>query len=104
MMFHCLFWTYPSCIEAFKYCKSFISVDGTHLYYKYGGTLLIAIVRDDNSNIMPIAFAMAEGEITKAWSFFLTNIWLHVTPQEGILIISDRHAAIKAAINAKGSD
>ena len=46
---------------------------------------------------------MVEGETTESWSFFLSNLRRHVTPQEGILIISDRHAAIKAAINAEGS-
>ena len=78
-------------------------MDGTHLYGKYGGTLLMAIAQDGNSNILPIAFAVVEGETTGAWSFFFTNVRRHVAPQEGILIISDRHAAIKAAINAEGS-
>ena len=89
-MFHRLFWTFPPCIEAFKYCKPFITVDGTHLYGKYGGTLLMAIAQDGNSNILPIAFAVVEEETREAWSFFLTNLRQHVTPQEGILIISDR--------------
>ena len=103
VMFHRLFWTFQPCIEAFKYCKPFISIDGTHLYGKYGGTLLMAIAQDGNSNILPIAFAVVEGETRDAWSFFLMNLRQHVTPQEGILIISDRHGAIKAAINSEGS-
>ena len=103
VMFHRLFWTFAPCIEAFKYCKPLITVDGTHLYGKYGGTLLMAIAQDGNSNILPIAFALVEGETREAWSFFLTNLRQHVTPQEGILIISDRHGAIKAALNAEDS-
>ena len=103
VMFHRLFWTYLSCIEAFKYHKLFISVDGMHLYGNYDGTLLMTIAQDVNSNIMPIVFAMVEGEIAKAWSFFLTNVWWHVTPQEDILIISNKHATIKAALNADDS-
>lgn len=102
-MFHRVFWTFPPCVEGFKYCKRFVSVDGTHLYGKYGGTLLMAIAQDGNSNILPIAFAVVEGETTDAWSFFLTNLRRHVTPQQGVLIISDRHAAIKAALDAEGS-
>ncbi|XP_057717750.1 uncharacterized protein LOC130932439 [Arachis stenosperma] len=96
--FHRLFWTFPPCIEAFRHCKPLISIDGTHLYGKYGGTLLsidgthlygkyggtllIAIAQDGNSNILPVAFA------------------LHVTPQPGLLVISDRHNGIKAALEA----
>ena len=40
--FHRVFWTFGQCKEAFKYCKSIIQVDDTHLYGKYRGTLLMA--------------------------------------------------------------
>ncbi|XP_057734020.1 uncharacterized protein LOC130949269 [Arachis stenosperma] len=98
--FHRLFWTFPPCIEAFRHCKPLVSIDGTHLYGKYGGTLLLAIAQDGNSNILPIAFALVEGENAESWSFFLSNLREHVTPQEGILVISDRHNGIKAALEA----
>ncbi|XP_015932905.1 uncharacterized protein LOC107459205 [Arachis duranensis] len=98
--FHRLFWTFPPCIEAFHHCKPLVSIDGTHLYGKYGGTLLLAIAQDGNSNILPIAFALVEGENVESWSFFLSNLREHVTPQEGILVISDRHNGIKAALEA----
>ncbi|XP_025616870.1 uncharacterized protein [Arachis hypogaea] len=99
--FHRLFWTFPPCIEAFRHCKSLVSIDGTHLYGKYGGTLLLAIAQDGNSNILPIAFTLVEGENAETWSFFLSNLRENVTPQEGILVISDRHNnGIKAALEA----
>ncbi|XP_057733757.1 uncharacterized protein LOC130948912 [Arachis stenosperma] len=60
--FHRLFWTFPPCVEAFQHCKPLVSIDGTHLYGKYGCTLLLAIAQDENSNILPIAFALVEGE------------------------------------------
>ncbi|RYR74387.1 hypothetical protein Ahy_A02g009080 [Arachis hypogaea] len=31
-MFDKIFWVFPSCVEVFKHCKPFVSVDGTHLY------------------------------------------------------------------------
>ncbi|XP_025628812.1 uncharacterized protein [Arachis hypogaea] len=96
--FHCLFWTFSPCIEAFWHCKPLVSIDGTHLYGKYEGMLLLAIAQDGNSNIFPIAFALVEGENAESWSFFLSNLRTHVTPQEGILVISDRHNGIKAAL------
>ncbi|XP_016196157.1 uncharacterized protein LOC107637237 [Arachis ipaensis] len=98
--FHHLFWTFPPCIEAFRHCKPIVSIDGTHLYGKYGGTLLLAIVQDKNSNILLIAFALVEGENAEPWSFFLSNLRQHVTPHEGILVISDRHNGIKVALEA----
>ncbi|XP_025648230.1 uncharacterized protein [Arachis hypogaea] len=81
-MFDKVFWAFPSCVEAFKHCKSFVFVDSMHLYVKYGGVLLIAVAQDGNSNILPIAFAIVESESTESWSFFLTNLRRHVTPQD----------------------
>ncbi|XP_016185302.1 uncharacterized protein LOC107626928 [Arachis ipaensis] len=98
--FHRLFWTFPPCIEAFRHCKPLVSIDGTHLYGKYGGTLLIAIAQDGNSNILPVAFALVEGENAESWTFFLSHLRQHVTPQPGLLVISDRHNGIKAALEA----
>ncbi|XP_020987421.1 uncharacterized protein LOC110275596 [Arachis duranensis] len=88
------------CIEAFRHCKPLVSIDGTHLYGKYGGTLLVAIAQDGNSNILPVAFALVEGENAESWSFFLSHLRQHVTPQPGLLVISDRHNGIKAALEA----
>ncbi|XP_025669131.1 uncharacterized protein [Arachis hypogaea] len=52
---HRLFWTFPLCVKAFKYYKPLISIDGTHLYGKYGDTLLMAIAQNgkntDNDKI-----------------------------------------------------
>ncbi|RYR38489.1 hypothetical protein Ahy_A09g043539 isoform C [Arachis hypogaea] len=98
--FHKLFWTFPPCMEAFRHCKPLINIDGTHLYGKYGGTLLIAIAQDGNSNILPVAFALVEGENAESWTFFLSHLRQQVTPQPGLLVISDSHNGIKAALEA----
>ncbi|XP_016206460.1 uncharacterized protein LOC107646823 [Arachis ipaensis] len=47
-----------------------------------------------------IAFALVEGENTESWTFFLSHLRQHVTPQPGLLVISDRHNGIKAALEA----
>ncbi|QHO00133.1 uncharacterized protein DS421_13g403850 [Arachis hypogaea] len=103
LMFDKIFWAFPSCVKAFRHCKPFVSVDGTHLYGRYGGVLLIAVAQDENSNILPIAFAIVESESTESWSFFLTNMRCHVTPQDGLLVISDRSQAIKAMLSSDDS-
>ncbi|XP_025617251.1 uncharacterized protein [Arachis hypogaea] len=102
VMFHQVFWSFPSCIEAFRHYKPLVSVDGTHLYGKYAGTLLMGIAQDGNNNILPVAFAFVERENTDSWYFFLTNLRKHVATRPGVLLISDRHAAIKAALEREG--
>ncbi|XP_016169146.1 uncharacterized protein LOC107611766 [Arachis ipaensis] len=92
------FWSFYPCIVAFGHCKPLVQVDGTHLYGKYRGALLVAIAQDVNKNIVPIAFAIVEGEIADAWEFFLTNLRRYVVIIDGVGIISDRHNSIDAAI------
>jgi len=62
--------------------------------------LLLAIAQDGNLNILPVAFALVEEENMESWSFFLSNLQQHVTPQEGILVISDRHNAKRLSKHA----
>ncbi|KAH1209954.1 hypothetical protein GmHk_15G044348 [Glycine max] len=96
--FHRVFWTFSQCKEAFKYCKPIIQVDGTFMYGKYRGTLLIATTQDGNSHVLPLAFAVVEGETLTASSWFLAHLREHVTYKDGICLISDRHASIKSAV------
>ncbi|XP_004488438.1 uncharacterized protein [Cicer arietinum] len=98
-IFHRLFWAYVPCISAFKFCKLIVQVDGTWLYNKYKGTLLVVVAQDGNDNIIPIAYALVEGETKEAWGFFFRNLRSHVTPQANICLISDRHESIKSAYN-----
>ncbi|XP_057760011.1 uncharacterized protein LOC130980335 [Arachis stenosperma] len=69
---HRVFWSYYPCIRAFRHCKPVVQVDETHLYGKYKGCLLVSVSQDGNNNIVPIAFAIVEGETSDAWHFFLT--------------------------------
>ncbi|XP_016185321.1 uncharacterized protein LOC107626953 [Arachis ipaensis] len=101
---HRVFWSFNPCIRAFRHCKPLVQVDGTHLYGKYKGTLLVAVAQDGNQNIVPIAFALVEGETADAWHFFLRNLRMHVVRKNGVRMISDRHESIRAAVNRSGSD
>ncbi|KAL5191833.1 hypothetical protein HKD37_04G011061 [Glycine soja] len=96
--FHRVFWTFGQCKEAFKYCKPIILVVGTHLYGKYRGTLLMATSQDGNGGVLPLAFAVVEGETLTVWSWFLTHLREHVTDKNDICLISDRHASIKSVV------
>ncbi|RYR74930.1 hypothetical protein Ahy_A02g009638 [Arachis hypogaea] len=95
---YCIFWSFNPCTRAFRHCKPLVQVDGTHLYGKYKGTLLVAVAQDGNQNIMPIAFALVEGETADVWHFFLKNL------KDGVGMISDRHESIRVAVNRFGGD
>ena len=57
--FQCVY--HPS-IEGFYHCRPILSIDGTHLYGKYKGTLMIAMDCDGNNQLFPLAFAITEEE------------------------------------------
>ncbi|XP_025678506.1 uncharacterized protein [Arachis hypogaea] len=95
---HRVFWSYYPCIRAFRHCKPVVQVDGTHLYGKYKGCLLVAVSQDGNNNIVLIVFAIVEGETSDAWHFFLSNLLQHVVTRDGVGLISDRHESINAAV------
>ncbi|RYR07746.1 hypothetical protein Ahy_B05g075162 [Arachis hypogaea] len=71
---HRVFWSFYPCIVAFRHCKPLVQVDGTHLYGKYKGALLVVVAQDGNKNIVPIAFAIVEGETADAWEFSM--VWV----------------------------
>ncbi|KAH1205338.1 hypothetical protein GmHk_16G046071 [Glycine max] len=96
--FHRVFWTFGQCKEAFKFCKPIIQVDNTHLYGKYRGTLLMTISQDGNGGVLPLAFAVVEGETLTTWSWFLAHLHEHVIDKNGICLIFDRHTSIKSIV------
>ncbi|XP_052110161.1 uncharacterized protein LOC127741515 [Arachis duranensis] len=95
---HRVFWSYYPCIRAFRHCKPMVQVDGTHLYGKYKSCLLVVVSQNGNNNIIPIAFALVEGETSDAWHFFLSNLRQHVVTRDGVGLISDRYESINATV------
>ena len=75
-----------------------MSIDGTHLYGKYKGKLLIAMGCDGNNQLFPLAFAIIEDGNTDSWGWFLACIRNTVTQWMGICVISDRHPGIMTAM------
>ncbi|KAK9991467.1 hypothetical protein SO802_026452 [Lithocarpus litseifolius] len=101
VILHYVYWSFGPSIAGFKYCKPVISIDGTHLYGKYQGKLLVAMATDANNKVFPLAFAVVDCESGSSWRWFLKclrDMIGHVIPDEGICIISDRHLGIKNAI------
>ena len=97
-IFQRVFWSFNPSIEGFEHCHPVMSIDGTHLYGKYKGTLLIAMGCDGNNQLFPLAFSITEGENTDSWGWFLACIRNRVTQRTGICVIFDRHPGIMAAM------
>ncbi|XP_057526298.1 uncharacterized protein LOC130805540 [Amaranthus tricolor] len=67
-MYICL----PACKEGFVAgCRPIIGVDGAHLKGQFPGVLLIAVGKDGNNNIFPVAWAVVEIENVETWTWFL---------------------------------
>ena len=63
-IFQRVFWAFVPSIKGFAHCRPVLSIDGTHFYGKYKGTLLIVMGCDGNNQLFPLAFAITEGENT----------------------------------------
>ena len=98
-IFQHVFWSFKPSIEGFKHCRLVLSIDGTHFYGKYKGTLLIAIGCDRNNKLFPLAFAITKCENIDSWGWFLACIRNKVTQRTGICGISDRHPGIMVAMS-----
>ncbi|XP_056694993.1 uncharacterized protein [Spinacia oleracea] len=101
-MFKSVFWAFAPSIQAFKHCRPVISVDGTHLYGKYKGTLLVAVAVDGDNKIMPVAFAVVEKESIDDWTWFMACIREKVCPRRKLCVVSDRHIGLKHAMMSDG--
>ncbi|GAU44905.1 hypothetical protein TSUD_400570 [Trifolium subterraneum] len=62
---------FKGCKESFLKCRPIIGLDGAFLKGYYGGQILAAIGRDPNDQMLPIAFAVVEGETKETWKWFL---------------------------------
>jgi len=95
--FKYLFLSFGASIKGFKYQRRVIVVDGTHLNGKYGGVMLVAAAQDGNFQIFPLAFGIVDAEDEPSWEWFFTKLASCVSDEQPLVIVSDRHAAIKSA-------
>ncbi|XP_031120356.1 uncharacterized protein LOC116023494 [Ipomoea triloba] len=94
------FWAFKPAIEGFRFCILVIAVDGTHVYGKYKGHLLLAVGMNANKEIYPLAYSIVDSENGASWTCFLKRLARHVFYDlPSICIISDRHAGIDVAYN-----
>ncbi|XP_050941555.1 uncharacterized protein LOC127149731 [Cucumis melo] len=75
-----------------------ISIDGTSLKNKYGGTLLSASTTDANDQIFPLALCVVDSENDSPLIWFWNQLKRIIGGRNEVVIISDRHKSICKAI------
>jgi hypothetical protein len=79
-------------VHDFSQCRSVISVDGTFFTRKYKDTLMIVVGITMENHLLPLAFAIVEGENNDNWSLFLSLVRkLVLGLGRSIFMISDHH-------------
>ncbi|KAI3779089.1 hypothetical protein L2E82_08571 [Cichorium intybus] len=92
--FKYIFWAFGPAIDAFQLCRPVISVDGCHLKGSYKGKMLVAVTKDANNSILPIAYAIVDEETSHSWCWFLYQFRHYVAQDRQLCVISDRHQGI----------
>ncbi|KAG6468100.1 hypothetical protein ZIOFF_072668 [Zingiber officinale] len=69
-VFKYIFWAFGPAIDAFHMSRPVISVDGTHLQGACKGKMLIAISKDANNRILPVAYDIVDEETMASWCWF----------------------------------
>ena len=80
-----LFICYGTCAIGFVHCRPLLGLDGTHLKYKYQGTitiisllkvgiLLTATGVDANGSLLPLAYVVVNAENDVNWFWFLQHL------------------------------
>ncbi|KAK1414813.1 hypothetical protein QVD17_30572 [Tagetes erecta] len=100
-VFRYMFWAFRPSIEAFSFCIPVISIDATHLKGPYKGKILMAVSKNPNNMILPVAYAIVDEETNESWKWFLQQFEEHVEDpkRRKLCVISDRHAGIKHAMD-----
>nr|XP_043625746.1 uncharacterized protein LOC122597181 [Erigeron canadensis] len=94
MTFKYIFWAFGPSIEAFRHCRSVVCVNGTHLRGDYKGKMLVAVTKDANNQILPIAYAIVDEETSHSWCWFLRQLRYYVAHDRRLCVVSDRHRGI----------
>ena len=71
-VFERAFWAFSPSIAGFVHCRPVLSIDGTHLYGKYKGILLVATAVDADDCLYPLAYGVVESESYDSWAWFFS--------------------------------
>jgi hypothetical protein len=74
-------------VAGLAYYRPIISVDDTFLTEKYKYTLMVVVGMTAENQLLPLAFALVEGENNESWKWFLSLVRKQV-------LGSDRHVCM----------
>ncbi|KAH6776476.1 hypothetical protein C2S52_014037 [Perilla frutescens var. hirtella] len=90
-----------ACVSAFlQYARPVLVIDGTHLKGKNKGVLFVAVTKDGNEQILPVAVGLGPIENDECWIWFLAHLHMALGDIDDLLIVSDQHQSIKNAVEA----
>ncbi|KAG7582076.1 Zinc finger SWIM-type [Arabidopsis suecica] len=77
-------------------CRPLLGIDGCFLKNKVKGQLLVALGRDANNRIYPVAWGVVKVENTENWVWFVKNLKedLGLGDGEGYIMLSDRQKGL----------
>ncbi|KAL7246255.1 hypothetical protein ACSBR2_001389 [Camellia fascicularis] len=80
---------FRACIDGFNSCHPLLFFDSTFLKGRFKGTLLVAIAKDGNQGLFPIAFAIVDSEKSSNWEWFLRHLAEVVDGSRNLTFVSD---------------
>ncbi|XP_028055434.1 uncharacterized protein LOC114259602 [Camellia sinensis] len=96
--FKCLFFSFRACIHGFKYCRPVLMLDGTFLIVRHKGCLLAATAKDGNQGLYQLCFAIVDSKSYDSWHWFLSKLFVILTPGRDIAFVTDRHGGLLKAL------
>ncbi|XP_028059055.1 uncharacterized protein LOC114262839 [Camellia sinensis] len=90
-----LFFAFEACIHGFKYCRPVLMLDKTLLKGRHKGCLLAATTKD---GLYPLYFAIVDSERYDNWHWFLSKLFVILTPGKDIAFVTDRHGGLLKAL------
>ncbi|XP_028062462.1 uncharacterized protein LOC114265836 [Camellia sinensis] len=96
--FKCFFFAFEACIHGFKYCRPVLMLDGTFLKGRHKGCLLAATAKDSNQVLYPLRFAIVDSESYDSWHWFLSKLFVILTPRRDVVFVTNRHGGLLKAL------
>jgi hypothetical protein len=86
-------------VAGFTHYRPIISIDGTFLTRKYKGTLMVVVGMIAENQLLPLAFALVEGENIESWSLFLGLVIKKVlgSDRQVCMILDHHHGLLNGA-------
>ncbi|KAK2648005.1 hypothetical protein Ddye_015494 [Dipteronia dyeriana] len=88
-------------IEGFNsVIRPIICIDATYLKARINGVLLVAVFKDGNEMIYPLAFGFTNFECTESWIWFLKKLHKVIKNPDSVMLVIDWHIGIFNAMEA----